>query len=171
MDLSERLVEHDHWLTARLLENAATLSDAELDRPIRPGFVVHAFEGPEPDVRTMLERIIFTQEVWTAAIGGREIPPRDERSIAGLQARLAAVKPQFAGLVQRVRERNEWDDVFVDALCTPPARFTLGSVIAHILTVGVVRRHMVIDALRELGVQDVETRDPIEWERALATRG
>jgi hypothetical protein len=54
MDLSDRLVEHDHWLTARLLENAAALPDDVLDRPVRPGLVVHAFEGPEPDVRTML---------------------------------------------------------------------------------------------------------------------
>lgn len=132
--------------------------------------MVHAFEGPEPDVRTMLERIVFTKEVWTAAIGGRDIPPRDQRSIAALQARLAAVQPQFTALVRRIRDRNEWDDVFVDALCTPPASFTLGSVIAHILTAGVVRRQAVIESLRELGVKDVESRDPIEWERAIAAR-
>jgi hypothetical protein len=170
MDLSDRLTQHDHWLTARLLENAATLPDDALDRPVRPGLVVHEFEGPEPDVRTMLERIVFTKEVWTAAIGGRDIPSRDARSIAALQARLAAVEPQFAALVRRIRDRNEWDDVFVDALCTPPVSFTLGSVVAHILTVGVVRRQAVIGALRELGVRDVEARDPIEWERAMAAR-
>lgn len=33
-----------------------------------------------------------------------------------------------------------------------------------------VRRQTVIGALRELGVRDVEARDPIEWERALASR-
>jgi hypothetical protein len=43
-------------------------------------------------------------------------------------------------------------------------------VIAHILTVGVVRRQSVIGALRELGVDEVESRDPIEWERAMAAR-
>ncbi len=75
MDLSDRLVEHDHWHTARLLEQAATLSDEALDRHVRPGLVVHEFEGPEPDVRTMLDRLVFTKEVWTAAIGGRDIPP------------------------------------------------------------------------------------------------
>jgi hypothetical protein len=171
MDLSDRLVEHDHWLTARLLENAAALSDDVLDRAVRPGRVVHAFEGPEPDVRTMLERIVFTKEVWTAAIGGRDIPPRDQRSIPALQARLAAVEPQFSALVRRIRDRNEWDDVFVDALCTPPVSFTLGSVIAHILTVGVIRRQAVIEALRELGVEGVESRDPIEWEREIVERG
>jgi AraC family transcriptional regulator len=171
MDLSDRLVEHDHWLTARLLENAATLPDEALDRPVRPGLIVHEFEGPEPDVRTMLERIVFTKEVWTAAIGGRDIPPRDQRTIPDLQARLAAVEPQFSALVRRIRDRSEWDDVFVDALCTPPVSFTLGSVIAHILTVGVVRRQTVILGLRELGVHEVESRDPIEWERAIAARG
>jgi AraC family transcriptional regulator len=171
MDLSDRLVEHDHWHTARLLEQAAALSDADLDRHVRPGLVVHDFEGPEPAVRTMLERIVFTKEVWTAAIGGRDIPPRDERSIAALQARLAVVQPQFTALVRRIRDRNEWDDAFVDALCTPPVSFTFGSVIAHILTVSVVRRQTVIVALRELGVSDAENRDPIEWERMVAARG
>lgn len=170
MDLSDRLVEHDHWHTARLLEQAASLPDAALDRHLRPGLVVHHFEGPEPDLRTMLERIVFTKEVWTAAIGGRDIPPRDDHSIAGLQARLAAVQPQFSALVRRIRDRNEWDDAFVDALCTPPVSFTFGSVIAHILNVAVVRRQTVIGVLRELGVSEVETRDPIEWERMVAAR-
>ena len=170
MDLSDRLVEHDYWHTARLLEQAATLSDDALDRHLRPGLIVHDFEGPEPDVRTMLERIVFTKEVWTAAIGGRDIPPRDGRSIAALQARLAAVQPQFAALVRRIRDRNEWDDAFVDALCTPPVSFTFGSVIAHILSAGVVRRQTVIGVLRELGVTNVETRDPIEWERLAAAQ-
>jgi AraC-like DNA-binding protein len=171
MDLSDRLVEHEHWHTARLLEQAATLPDAALDRHARPGFVVHDFEGPEPDLRSMLERLIFTKEVWTAAIGGRDIPPRDERSIAALQARLAAVQPQFAALVRRIRDRNEWDDAFVDALCTPPVSFTFGSVIAHILTVSMIRRQTVIGVLRELGVSRPETRDPIEWERLIESHG
>jgi len=170
MDLSDRLVEHDHWHTARLLEQAATLPDEAIDRHVRPGWVVHDFEGPEPDVRTILERLVYTKEVWTAAIGGRDFPTGRERTIAALQARLAAVQPQFSALVRRVRDRNEWDDVFVDALCTPPVSFTFGSVIAHILTVGMVRRQTVLEALRELGVRDVETRDPIEWERAMAAR-
>jgi len=167
MNLSDRLVEHDHWHTMRLLEQAATLSNDVLDRHARPGFVVHDFEGPEPDVRTILERIVYTKEVWTAAIGGRDIPPRGGRSIAALQARLAAIQPQFTALVRRIGDRNEWDDAFVDALCTPPVSFTFGSVIAHILTASVVRRQTVIDVLRELGVRDVEARDPIEWERTL----
>jgi AraC-like DNA-binding protein len=170
MDLSDRFVEHDHWHTMRLLEQAATLSDDALDRHLRPGLVVHEFEGPEPDLRTTLERLVFTKEVWSAAIGGRDIPPRGERSIRALQSRLTAVQPQFAALVQRIRNRNEWDDAFVDALCTPPVSFTFGSVIAHILTASAIRRHTAVGMLRDLGVADVETRDPIEWERLAAAR-
>lgn len=170
MDLTDRLVEHDYWHTVRLLEQAANLSDEALDRQVRPGLVVHDFEGPEPDVRTMLDRIIFTKEVWTAAIGGREFATERDRSIAGQQARLAVVQPQLAALIRRIRDRNEWDDVFVDALCTPPVSFTFGSVIAHIVTVSQTRRELVVGALRELGVRDVETRDPIEWEREIAAR-
>lgn len=171
MDLSDRLVEHDHWHTARLLEQAEALSDDALDRHARPGLVVHSFEGPEPDVRTMLDRLVFTKEVWTAAIGGREFSMERDRSIKGQRARLAAVQPQFDALVRRIRDRNEWDDAFVDALCTPPVSFTFGSVVAHILTVGVIRRNTVVGVLRELGVADVETRDPIEWERMIEARG
>ncbi|HEX2339974.1 MAG TPA: hypothetical protein VHI98_05780, partial [Vicinamibacterales bacterium] len=79
-----------------------------------------------------------------------------------------AIQPQFTALVRRIGDRNEWDDAFVDALCTPPVSFTFGSVIAHILTASMVRRQTVIDVLRELGVRDVEARDPIEWERTLS---
>lgn len=170
MDLSDRLFEHEHWQTERLLEQAATLPDEALDRAVRPGFVVHAFEGPEPDVRTMLDRLIFTKEVWTAAIGGRDFPGERDRSIAGQKARLAAVQPQFSALVRRIRDRNEWDDAFVDALCTPPVSFTFGSVLAHILTASVVRRQAAIEGLRTLGIEDAETRDPIEWERLIEAR-
>lgn len=171
MDLSDRLVEHDHWHTARLLEQAAALPDDALDRAVRPGLVVHAFEGPEPDVRTILDRLVFTKEVWTAAIGGREMPAERDRSIAGQRARLAAVQPQFAALVRRIRDRNEWDDAFVDALCEPPVSFTFGSVIAHILEAAAIRRHIAADVLRELGVAEPETRDVIEWERLIEARG
>jgi AraC-like DNA-binding protein len=170
MDLTDRLVEHDAWLTARLLDRAATLDDDKLDRSMRPGLVVVSFEGPEPDVRTMLERLVFAKEVWTAAIGGRDFPTPGARTIAALQERQAAVQPQFTALVRRIRDRGEWDDVFVDALCTPPVSFTFGSVIASILTYAAIRRQIVIDVLGELGVEAVESNEPIDWERTIASR-
>ncbi len=55
------------------------------------------------------------------------------------------MQPQFTELVRRIRDRNERDDVFVDALCTPPVSFTFGSAIAHILTISVIRRQTVME--------------------------
>src|SRR5207244_13110996 len=34
MDLTDRLVEHDLWLTRRLIESASTLTDEQLDQPL-----------------------------------------------------------------------------------------------------------------------------------------
>ena len=131
---------------------------------------------PSPDrlrdvVDVVLEALDEGLDGRALAIGGRDIPPRDQCSIASLQTRLATVQPHFAALVRRIRDRGEWDDVFVDALCTPPVSFTFGSVIAHILTASVVRRQTIIGALSDLGIQNVEMRDPIEWERMIAARG
>lgn len=38
------------------------------------------------------------------------------------------------------------------------------------LTYAAIRRQIVIDVLRELGVADVASSEPIDWERALAPR-
>ncbi len=34
MDLTDRLIEHDMWLTRRLLDKSRTLTDAQLDTPL-----------------------------------------------------------------------------------------------------------------------------------------
>ena len=171
MDLTDRLVEHDAWLTERLLARAAGLPDEALDRPLRPGLVVVSFEGVEPDLRTMLERLIYAKEVWVAAIAGREVPGPGPRAIEALRARQAAVQPAFTALVHAIRERGAWDEVFVDAQCTPPATFTLGGVIASILSYAIIRRQHAIDLLHELGVAEVESSEPIDWERAHGVTG
>jgi hypothetical protein len=39
-----------------------------------------------------------------------------------------------------VRDRGAWDDTFVDALCEPPATFTVGGTFAHVVTFNAFRR-------------------------------
>jgi AraC-like DNA-binding protein len=168
MDPTDRMLEHDAWDTGRLLEAAAALTDTELDREVRPGHLVLAFDGPEPSVRAMLDRLVWTKEVWSAAMDGEEMPERGERSIAALRARHAAAGARFIAIVRRVRDRAGWDDGFVDALCDPPQRFTFGSVVAHVLTFSAHRRQVVREALRDLGRPEVDGGCPIEWERAMA---
>ena len=164
MDLTDRLLSHDAWVTDRVLERAAQLSEAELDREIRPGNIVFRFDGPEPSVRAMLANHVFAKEVWIAAISGSQFPTHKDKSLTALRSRHAEAARRLHEIVRGIRDRGEWDDAFVDALCEPPQSFTYGSVIAHILSHAAHRRGILLAALRELGVQDVESGDPIDWE-------
>jgi AraC-like DNA-binding protein len=164
-DLTDRLVSHHLDRVRELLEAAATLPEEVLAREVRPGLVLVWFEGPEPSAALMAERLVFTLEVWVAAITGHAVPeargewlPRFERAARA-----------FEQIAKRVRDRGAFDDAFVDALCEPPEAFTYGGVLAHVLTYGAIRREALADVLRELGA-DVADSDPIEWERANSLR-
>jgi AraC family transcriptional regulator len=172
MDLTDRMIEHDYWLTSRLLEGALRLPDDALDRPLRPGNAPVDLECPaeESTLRTVLERMVVTKEIWIAAIEGRGFEPTNDRSISGLIARHESAGRELIAIVKRIREQGEWNNAFVDALCEPPVSFTLGSVIAHILTFAAQRRSTAISMLRELGIDEVSYGDPITWEQEHLTR-
>ncbi len=119
----------------------------------------------------MLERLVWTKEVWTAAIAGRDFPTRGESDIAGLRARLEISGEELLGLARGIRERGEWDDAFVDALCEPPQSFSLGSVIAHVVTFAAHRRQVLAGALEELGIEAIDPLDPIVWEQQVVADG
>jgi len=158
-DLTERLVGHHLDRTRELLELAATLPAGELARPLRPGFVAVWFEGEEASAAEMAERLVFTLEVWVAAITGTDAPapgsgpllPRFDRAAVG-----------FERVARGIRDRGAWDDAFVDALCEPPQSFTYGGVLAHVLSYGAVRREALASVLTDLGVPAPTSGDPIE---------
>src|SRR5918995_4161264 len=69
-----------HVATVRaLLAAAATLPAADLERPLRPGFVAVWFEGEEASAAVMAERLVFTLEVWVAAMAGEPFPEHGDR--------------------------------------------------------------------------------------------
>jgi len=160
-DLTERMVAQHLDRVRGLLEAAATLPAAELERPLRPGFVAVWFEGEEPSAAAMRERLVYTLEVWVAAIAGEEVPPVGAGEPL---ARLQRAAPAFARFARSVRDRGAWDDAFVDALCEPPQSFTYGGVLSHVLTFGAVRREALASVLAELGAPVASSGDPIEWE-------
>ena len=160
-DLTERLVSHHLDRVRELLEAAATLPSAELERPLRPGFVAVRFEGEEPCAAMMAERLVFTLEVWVAAMAGRPLP---RTRADDLLSRFDRASRSFARLARAVRDAGAWDDAFVDALCEPPQSFTYGGVLAHILSYGAVRREMLASVLAELGARPPSSGDPIDWE-------
>lgn len=146
-DLTERLVAHHLDRVRELLQAASTLPAAELERPMRPGFVAVWFEGEEASAALMAQRLVFTLEVWVAAIEGQPAP-----AVGGgdLLRRFGRAARAFARLARWIRDRGAWEDAFVDALCEPPQSFTYGGVLAHILSYGAIRRETLAAVLAEL---------------------
>jgi AraC-like DNA-binding protein len=167
MDLIDRMLEHDLWLSRRILDRAASLSDEQLDAKVRDREAL-AFESDEPTIRSMLDRLVFTREVWTAGIAGRPDPlPGRDTSVEGLKRRLEESAVEFTDVVRGIRDRGEWDTAFVNALRDPPQSFTFGGMVLHVLTFQACRRGELIQVLGELGIDDLGYGDPIEWERAV----
>lgn len=160
-DLTDRMVSHHLDRVRELLEAAATVPAAELERPMRPGFVAVWFEGEEASAALMAERLVYTLEVWVAAIAGEPAP---HAGADDLLRRLEGASRAFARIARRIRDSGAWDDAFVDALCEPPQSFTYGGVLAHVLSYGAVRRETLAGVLAELGARVPTSGDPIEWE-------
>jgi AraC-like DNA-binding protein len=160
-DVTDRMLAHHLDRVRELLDAAAARPAAELERPMRPGFVAVGFEGEEASAALMAERLVFTLEVWVAAIAGTAAP---ERGGGDLRERFEHAARAFARLAALIRDRGAWDDAFVDALCEPPQSFTYGGVLAHVLTYGAVRREALAAVLAELGAELPSSGDPIDWE-------
>ncbi len=122
MDLLDRLLGHDRWATAQLLELTRGLPDAQLDR---------SFDIGHRTLRATLEHMIFNVEAWTALMAERPIDaPRDDRSPAALIDRHERSYATFAALARRVRDEQRLDDTFVDHASY---RQTLGATIIHVI--------------------------------------
>jgi AraC-like DNA-binding protein/uncharacterized damage-inducible protein DinB len=172
MDLFDRFAGNDSWHTRRLLEYASTLTDEQLDQPLPTVVELLPWRESNRTLRQLLENIIFTKEVWTAALSGADMdmngPPESQRSPRAMLQRLEKTDAELHRILSDVRNRSAWDDTFVDALCEPAETFTFGGVFAHIMTFNAHRRLMALDALRQLGVQTEGFGDPMEYEESVA---
>jgi AraC family transcriptional regulator len=158
MDLFDLFSGQESWHTRRLLELAKTLNEEQLDRPLPNPVKVFPWEGPDQTLRQMLDRMVQTKEVWTAALTGDSMPPMNsasptDRTPSAMLARLDRADAKFHGVLTEVRHRSAWDDTFVDALCEPHETFTFGGMFAHVITFNAHRRMLALDALRRLGVK------------------
>ena len=173
MDLFDRFAGADSWHTRRLLEHAKTLTDEQLDRPLNGTVPAFGWCEADKNLREMLERIVQTKEVWTAALTGAEFPGvnetrAEERTPEALLARFERADAEFNRYLTDVRNRSAWDDTFVDALCEPPEAFTFGGTFAHVMTFNAYRRLTALDALRRLGVNVEGVGCPMEYEATVA---
>ena len=172
MDLFDRFAGNDSWHTRRLLCSAAKLTAEQLDRPLNAVVEILPWRERTNTLRQLLENIIFTKEVWTAALTGGSLdmngPPPERRTPRAMQERLDQTDAALDRVMREVGSRGGWDDTFVDALCEPPETFTYGGVFAHIMTFNAHRRIMALDAFRELGVHVDGFGCPMEYEMSLA---
>jgi AraC-like DNA-binding protein len=163
------MVHHDVDDTSYLIELASRLDADGYRRELDPGRTVLGWDGPEPSVAAVLERIVWAKEVWAASIVGGDLPARGGDEPDELRARHDVAGPLWISTVADVARRGAWSDRFVDALCDPPESFVLSSVVAHVLEFSAHRRQVVRGMLRDLagggpGEQDVVDRgDPIDW--------
>jgi hypothetical protein len=155
MDLFDIFSGQESWHTRRLLELAKTLNDEQLDRPLKNPVKVFPWDGPDQNLRQILDRLVQTKEAWAAALTGGAWSPMDDadRTPSAMLARLDKADAKFHGVLTEVRNRSAWDDTFVDALCEPPETFTFGGMFAHVITFNAHRRMLAMDALRHLGVK------------------
>jgi uncharacterized damage-inducible protein DinB len=172
MDLFDRFAGNDSWHTRRLLEYAVPLTEEQLDRPLPTVVELLPWRESNKTLRQLLENIIFTKEVWTAALSGADLdmngPPKSQRSPQAMLQRLEKTDAELHRIFSDIRNRSAWDDTFVDALCEPAETFTFGGVFAHIMTFNAHRRLMALDVLRQLGVQTEGFGDPMEYEESVA---
>jgi uncharacterized damage-inducible protein DinB len=171
MDLFDLFSGADSWYTRRLLNHAAGLSDDQLDHDLNTTAKVFPWDKPDRSLREILERIVQTTEVWTAALTGGEMPdldgqPPTARTPAALLARFDKADAQYQAILKAVRDRNGWEETFVDALCEPAETFTYGSMFTHVITFNAHRRLNALDAFQKLGASFRGTGDPGEYETA-----
>jgi AraC family transcriptional regulator len=173
MDLYDRFAGNDSWHTRKLLEYAAVLSDEQLDKKLSTASEILPWRESTDTLRQVLENIVFTKEVWVAALAGHDLPningtPKSERNPRTMMARLEKADAEMNRIFQDVGKRGAWDDTFVDALCEPAETFTFGGVFAHIMTFNAHRRLIALDALRRFGAKIEGFGDPIEYEQEIA---
>lgn len=160
MDVLIRMYDHHISLTGEILDCFDVLDDAALDRTIEL-----SVEGLDDglSLRHVVDRIVRQLEMWATAIEGGTQVGAGGATVAQLRERLSLAEPRFrAAVINRVQS-GEADETFLDATCTPPQTFSLGGVLAHVLTFSAARRTLAIGALSSAGVTRLGSGDPMSY--------
>ncbi len=154
MALLDRLLGHDHWATARLLDLSRGLTDAQLDQP---------FDIGHRTLRATFEQMIFNVEFWTASMAEQPVDAqREDRSLAALVDRHERSYATFATFTRRVRDDQHLDDTFVDHF---GGRMTFGGAIIHVVLHDAEHRTEVLHILERLGVPNLPEVDHGLWDQ------
>lgn len=153
MDVVTHLLKFDEAFLRQAIALARSLPETTLDARLGES-QPHSFDSPDHSLRDLLDKMVFTKEVWLAAVRGLDMPaPERDRTLDGIEARLNAAFPAFSQLAREVHDSAKWQQTFVDALCEPPEIFPYGGMLAHVLNVDAHRRHILSQWFTRLGVQ------------------
>lgn len=165
MNLSQTLMRHHLDEVDLILEEMSQLNEDQLDAEIVPVGDTIPWDPHAPTLRGTIENIVFTEEVWLAALKALPMPERfDKPSVAGMRDRHQRAGQGLLDFMLEIEAQDLWASEFVDALCEEPVRFQFGGVFAHILVFSAHRRQAALAALRSLG-REVGYGDPINWQR------
>jgi uncharacterized damage-inducible protein DinB len=153
MDLLDRLLGHDQWATAQLLDLSRGMTDAQLDQP---------FDIGHRTLRATFDHLILNVEFWTGVMVGQPIAyERDASSVATLIEDHERSYAAFAAFARRVRDEQRLDDTFVDHYGFP---MTFGGAILHVVLHDAEHRPEVLHILERLGVPDLPEIDHGLWD-------
>lgn len=153
MDLLDRLLDHDHWATAQLLDLSRGLTDAQLDQPYDIG---------HKTLCATFDHMIFNVAAWTANMAEQPVNvQRDDRSLAALIDRYERANAAFATFARQMRDEERLDDTFVDGYGYPQ---TFGGAIIHVILHNAEHRGEALHILERLGVPDLPEVDHALWD-------
>jgi hypothetical protein len=160
MDVLTRMYDHHIELTSAIVDRLAEVPVEVLDQPI--DLPVEGIDV-RPSLRTLGDKLVRQLEMWVSAVEGATSIPAGQTTPAALRARLGQAGPRFRALVVDRIAAGAGGDTFLDATCQPPQTFTLGGVLAHVLTFAAVRRTLAIGALESSGIADLGAGDPMRF--------
>ena len=156
MDLLDRLLEHDHWATAQLLDRSRKLTDAQLDQE---------FDIGHRTLRDTFEHMIVNIAFWTSLMTEQPVDKqRDDRSLAALIDRHERFYASFATLARQYRDEQRLDETFIDHY---DARKSFGGTILHVVLHNAEHRTEALHILERLRVPDLPEVDHGLWDYEL----
>jgi AraC family transcriptional regulator len=160
MDVLTRMYDHHVELTGAIVDRLTRVPDEVLDQPIE--LPVEGIDN-RPSLRVLCDKLVRQLEMWVSAVDGATSIPAGQTSPAALRARLGHAAPQFRAVIVDRVAAGAGGDTFLDATCQPPQTFSLGGVLAHVLTFAAVRRTLAVGALESSGIADLGAGDPMQF--------
>jgi uncharacterized damage-inducible protein DinB len=158
MDLLDRLLGHDCWTTAQLLERCRELQPEQMTQP---------FDVGHQTLAATFQHMLGNVRVWTDLMAERPVRPSSDEALRVdlLLAAWQRAYDDFATLARRIANEGRWDATYLDVLDDPPRPKSFGGTIAHIITHNMHHRSEIIHMLTRLGLEHVLEGDVLSWEQ------